>query len=156
MPNEFQKDATFDHQSAIDNRIAEEADCCRFQELQQALAMAEQAPGGTEPLGTFAALVLAWRSKIDSIFEFDGFAATPAWDIMLGLYQAQTTGGSLTLKDVAFLSSCAPSTVSRWVSALEDMQLLKRVKPANGSPEPIISLAGDGRRKTEMALRLCL
>lgn len=156
MPNEFQKDEIFDQQSAIDDGIAADADGSRFQELQQALAMAEQAPRGTEPLLAFAALVLAWRSKIDAIFEFDGFAATPAWDIMLGLYQAQTTGGSLTLKDVANLSSCAPPTVSRWVSTLEGMQLLQRVKPANGSPEPIISLAGDGRRKTEMALCLRL
>jgi hypothetical protein len=156
MPNEFQNDEIFDHQSAIDDGIAQEADGSRFQELRQALAVAEQAPGGTDPLCAFAALVLAWRSKIDAIFEFDGFAATPAWDILLGLYQAQTTEGSLTLKDIANLSSCAPPTVSRWVSALEDMQLLQRVKPDNGSPEPIISLAGDGRRKTEMALRLRL
>lgn len=155
MPNEFQKDDIFYQQSAIDHEIAE-ADGSRFQELQQALAMAEQAPRGAEPLLAFAALVLAWRCKIDAIFEFDGFAATPAWDIMLGLYQAQATGGSLTMKDVANLSSCAPSTVSRWVSALEDMQLLQRLNPANASSDPIISLAGDGRRKTEMALRLRL
>lgn len=155
MPNEFQKGDIFDQQSAIDHEIAE-ADGSRFQELQQALVMAEQAPSGTEPLGAFAALVLAWRSKIDAIFEFDGFAAAPAWDIMLGLYQAQAAGLSLTVRDVVNLSRCAPPTVSRWISALEDMQLLQRVKPANGSSEPIISLAGDGRRKTEMALRLRL
>jgi hypothetical protein len=154
MPNEFQKDEIFDHQSAVVCGIAGEADVSRFQELQQALVMAEQAPRGAEPLGAFAALVLAWRSKIDAIFEFDGFAATPAWDIMLGLYHAQTTGLSLTLNDVVNLSPCAPPTVPRWISALEEMQLVQRVKPANGSPEPIISLAGDGRRKTEMALLL--
>jgi hypothetical protein len=156
MPNEFQKDEIFDHQSAIDHGIAAEADGSRFQELQQALAMAEQGTRSTELLGAFAALVLAWRNKIDAIFEFDGFAATPAWDIMLGLYQAQVTGLSLTLRDVVNQSRCAPPTVSRWLSALEDMQLLQRVKPANGSPDMIIALAGDGRRKTEMALRLRL
>lgn len=156
MRNQFQKGEIFDHQSAIDPAVAEGADGSRFQELQQALAIAEQAPSGTEPLGTFAALVLAWRSKIDVIFEYDGFAATPAWDIMLGLYQAQSTSLSLTLRDVANLSPCAPPTVARWVSALEEMQLVTRVKPATDSLEPIISLASDGRRKTEMALRLRL
>lgn len=156
MCNQIKKDKIFDYQSEIDPAIASEADGSLFQELQHALAIAEQEPRGSGPFGALAALALAWRSKIDVIFGLDGFAAAPAWDVMLGLYQAQATGLSLTLADVVDLSRCAQSTTARWISALEGMQLVKRLTPAAGSAEPVISLTDQGWLKTEMALSLRL
>lgn len=156
MCSHIQKDEIFDHQSKIDPAIASEAHDSLFQELHHALAIAEQAPRVLGPLGALAALALAWRSKIEAIFESDGFAAAPAWDIMLGLYQAQTDGRSLTLADVVDLSPCAQPTTVRWISALEGMQLVERVKPAPGSAQRVISLTEQGWLKTEMALRLRL
>jgi hypothetical protein len=156
MCKQIQKDEMFDHQSGIDPAIVSEADGSLFQGLHQALAIAEQAPKDSESLSALAALALAWRSTIDAIFEFDGFAAAPAWDIMLGLYQAHVSGISLTLADVVDLSPCAEPTTARWISALESMQLVERLKPAPGSTEPVISLANQGWLKTELALRLRL
>lgn len=156
MCNQIQKDEIFDHQSGIDPAITSQAHDSLFQELHHALAIAEQAPRGSGPLCALAGLALAWRSKIDAIFELDGFAAAPAWDIMLGLYQAQANGRSLTFADVVDLSPCAQPTTARWISALEDMQLVEQLKSAPDSAEPVISLADQGWLKTEMALRLRL
>lgn len=156
MCKEIRYDEIVDHRSAFDPANDSEAVGGLFQGLHEASAIAQHAPRGSGPLGAFADLVLAWRSKIDAIFGHQGFAASPAWDIMLGLYQAQATGASFTVSDVADLSPCSRPIAIRWVSALEKMQLVETLEPTPGSMDPIVSLADQGLLKTEMALRLRL
>lgn len=156
MCNEAKKHQRFDHQSKSQSQTYRETYSGHRQGLIQDSGVIQQAPDGAIPLGVVAASLLTWRNKADEIFEHKGFAASPAWDIVLGLFHAAAEGSALTLTDVANLSPCELATTARWVSVLEEMHMLKRVRPSDDSAEPIISIAENGWLKTEKALCLYL
>lgn len=51
-------------------------------------------------LGALANSLLVTRRKIDKIFEHEGFAVSPACDIVLVLFYAQANGTECTVNDV--------------------------------------------------------
>ena len=62
--------------------------------------------------------ILAARRGREASFGRELFA-DPAWDIMLELYAAKLGDRRMTLLDIARLIDIPPSTITRWLAALE-------------------------------------
>ena len=70
--------------------------------------------------------VYAARRKVDNVFGMAGFAVTPAWDIMLDMYQAYAKGRDESVSSVCIGASCPSTTALRWLQQLEAMGLVER------------------------------
>ncbi|WP_379923627.1 hypothetical protein [Erythrobacter sp. R86502] len=110
----------------------------------------------TETLNAVAATLKATRRKIDQIFEHEGFATSPACDIVLELFEARSRSAPLSVPALCASINCASSTLIRWTNALELMQLVKvSSEGSDGSPANI-ALTEKGYLKTAQALQLHL
>jgi hypothetical protein len=107
-----------------------------------------------ETLGALALTLKALLRRIDEIFEFEGFSATPARNIMLELFQARVRGGSLPISGLCQASGCSAPVVGRWVDALEGLLLVEK-RQARGN-EARVALTERGYIKTAHALHLLL
>lgn len=108
-----------------------------------------------ETLSILALTLQTTLRKIDEIFEFDGFAVSPACTIMLELFQARARGGPLSIFSLCQALNCPAPVVRRWVDVLETMQLLQKWGDVGGD-EPRAALTEKGYLRTAQALQLLL
>lgn len=110
----------------------------------------------TETLNAVAAALKATRRKIDQIFEYEGFATSPACDIVLELFEARSRSAPLSVSALCASINCASSTLIRWMKALEVMHLVAMSsEESDGRPAHIV-LTEKGYLKTAQALHLHL
>ncbi|MBA4051938.1 MAG: hypothetical protein C0472_08695 [Erythrobacter sp.] len=153
FPPNDEKAATVFHQSASEN-LAD-----RMEVLAMEMrAIGDDIAGGAvsvELLGALAATLSDTRRRIDEIFDFQGFAVSPACDIMLELFQARVRGTPVSVERLCHALSCAPTTGIRWVAALEEMRLLKRIAGGPGQGERVV-ITERGFQKTAQVLQMHL
>lgn len=94
------------------------------------------------------------RRKIDEIFGMVGFSVSPAWDIMLDLYQASTRGKQISVSSACIGAACPATTGLRWLQALETMQLIERRQDAIDKRRTNVLITEKGRLHTAQALQM--
>lgn len=99
-----------------------------------------------------AAKIYSSRRKVDEIFSLQGFAVSPAWDIVVDLYQAKIQGRQISITSACIGGACPPTTGLRWLQALENMDLVVRKPDPEDKRRHVVELSDAGRIKTEMAL----
>ena len=109
--------------------------------------------------GTLFALarkIYSARRKVDEIFGVPGFSVSPAWDILLDLYQAKNMGKEISVTSACIGAACPPTTALRWLQALESLQLVKRQQDHEDKRRSMIKLTEGGKVKVVNALALHL
>lgn len=96
------------------------------------------------------------RREVDKIFEFEGFSRSPAWDIMLDLFDARCSNKNISVSSAGIGASCPGTTALRWLQALEQQGLIARTSDPTDKRRTMISLTVDGYTRTAHALRLHL
>jgi hypothetical protein len=99
-----------------------------------------------------ASKVYMARRQIDSIFGISGFAVSPAWDIMLDLYQAKALGKSISVTSACIGGACPATTGLRWLQVLEASHLIERRPDPEDKRRHVVELTDGGRVKVERAL----
>lgn len=107
-----------------------------------------QSPVRSQSSKDAARLVLAAHRAIDAIFDFDGFATSPAWDILLEIYAA----GTLATSDAAVGGGCAPTTGLRWLAVLQDRGLVYRFDDARDARRKLVVLSARATELVETSL----
>jgi len=108
----------------------------------------------SETLSALASALQQSRRKIDEIFELDGFAVSPACDVVLELFQARVRGAPLSVLALCEALSCPSSVALRWLEVLESRQLL--IKMSVGTESESVALTEKGFLRTARALQLHL
>lgn len=110
----------------------------------------------TDTLNAVAAALKITRRKIDQIFDYEGFATSPACDIVLELFEARGRGTPISVPALCDSINCASSTLLRWVHAMEVMQLIERSGEGSDGRPANVALTEKGYLKTAQALQLHL
>lgn len=105
-----------------------------------------------QTLLTLAAKIYSARREVDDIFGMQGFAVSPAWDIMLDLYDAKMRGKRISVTSACIGGACPATTGLRWLQALENMQLILRSPDNEDRRRFVVELTDGGRLKVEEAL----
>lgn len=105
-----------------------------------------------QTLVELAAKIYSARRKVDAIFAMQGFAVSPAWDMMLDLYQAKVRGKKISVTSACIGGACPSTTGLRWLQALENMQLIHRGPDMKDKRRMVIELTDGGQVKVERAL----
>ena len=92
------------------------------------------------------------RRKVDHVFELQGFSTSPAWDIMLDLYEAETENRTVSVSSACIGAACPATTALRWLGVLEQMGLIERTDDPDDKRRALVSLTDKGRAKTSEAL----
>lgn len=103
-------------------------------------------------LFSLAGKIYSARRKVDETFGLAGFAVSPAWDIVLDLYQAKKQGRQISITSACIGGACAPTTGLRWLQALENMNLILRKPDAEDKRRHVVELSDGGCVKVEIAL----
>lgn len=103
-------------------------------------------------LYSLAGKVYSARRKVDETFGLAGFAVSPAWDIVLDLYQAKVRGRQISITSACIGGACPPTTGLRWLQALESMNLIVRKPDPDDKRRHVVELSEGGRVKVEIAL----
>jgi DNA-binding MarR family transcriptional regulator len=109
--------------------------------------------------GTLLALagkIYSARRKVDELFNMAGFSVSPAWDILLDLYQAKIKGKQISVTSACIGAACPPTTGLRWLQALESMNLVERKQDHQDRRRIVVELTDGGKVKVVMALALHL
>lgn len=101
---------------------------------------------------TLAAKLYSARRKIDEIFEEPGLAVSPAWDMLLDLYEARAQNKDVSVTSACIGAACPTTTGLRWLQLLEKKKLIKRKFDPNDKRRNVVELTDRGRTKVEIAL----
>lgn len=93
--------------------------------------------------------ILRTHRAIDALFDFDGLATSPAWDVLLEIYAA----GTLATSDAAVGGGCALTTGLRWLAALEDKGLVHRFDDARDGRRKLVVLTSRAKGLVETGLK---
>ena len=96
--------------------------------------------------------VYSARRRVDEIFGMQGFSVSPAWDIMMDLYQALDRGKTVSITSACIGAACPPTTALRWLQALENMQLIERTQDPRDKRRSIVLLTEGAKTKIAGAL----
>lgn len=105
------------------------------------------------PLLSLASRFYSARRKVDEIFGMDGFSISPAWDIMLDLFQASAKGRQVSITSASIGAGCPQTTALRWLHALETMGLLIRRPDPDDGRRSVVEITQAAIDKTRLALR---
>ncbi len=105
-------------------------------------------------LAEIAKSLYSSRRCVDTVFDHEGFATSPGWDVMLDLYQAHEAGKRISVSSACIGAACPPTTALRWIQALESMDLIMRVSDPTDKRRSFVQLTPKGRAATERALEL--
>ncbi len=105
-----------------------------------------------QSLIVLAAKIYSARRRADEIFAMEGFSVSPAWDIMLDLYQAKVSGNQISVTSACIGGACAPTTGLRWLQVLEDMHLITRIPNSGDRQRTVIEITKGGLIKVEVAI----
>lgn len=112
---------------------------------------------GTVPskqtLTGLAGKIYSARRNVDEVFGMQGFAISPAWDIMLDLYQADCKGNQISVTSACIGAACPATTALRWLNALEEMLLIDRRPDSDDKRRFVVEISELGRLRVEQALR---
>lgn len=106
----------------------------------------------SESLLYMAQKAYAARRHIDRVFSFDGFAVSPAWDILLDLYQARAKGRSESVSSASIGAACPPTTALRWLQLLEALNLIERSADPHDKRRTFVKLTEASVVRIERAL----
>lgn len=145
------------------NRIVNQPHCNR-QKLADRLedlaielrSFAEQSADtipSTPTLMGLARKIYISRRAVDEVFNMEGFAVSPAWDIMLDLYQAHLQGKRISVTSACIGGACPPTTGLRWLQALESSNLVAREPDPQDKRRQVVALTDGAVIKVEKALR---
>jgi hypothetical protein len=81
-----------------------------------------------------------------------GFAVSPAWDMMLDLYQAKVKGRPISVTSACIGGACPATTGLRWLQVLESHHLVVRKPDAADKRRFVVELTEGGRARMERAL----
>jgi len=101
---------------------------------------------------SLAGKIYSSRRKIDDTFDLAGFAVSPAWDIVLDLYQAKVRGKQISITSACIGAACPPTTGLRWLQVLENMNLVVRKPDPDDKRRHVVELTEGGHVKVEIAL----
>lgn len=87
------------------------------------------------------------RVKVDKIFDLQGFSRSPAWDIMLDLFQSEVKGRSVSVSSAAIGATCPPTTALRWLEVLEERELVRRQPDPRDRRRVYVELTETARKK---------
>lgn len=108
----------------------------------------------TETLSALAVTLRIVLSKIDEIFEIEGFVFTPGCLIMLDLFQARARGSLVSASGLSQSLGCHVSICRRWLNLLEKHNLVTIYVASNRSQK--FGMTERGFHKTSQALQLLL
>lgn len=138
-------------QYEVHHGIADQMEALAIELRSISSSNSDRVPTGASLLSQ-AGKVYAARRKIDDIFNMQGFAAGPAWDIMLDLYKAKAQGKQVSVTSACIGGGCPPTTGLRWLQALENMQLIERIPDPKDRRRIVVSLTEGGKVKVDTAL----
>lgn len=143
--------------SSADNRlvIADQMEALAIELRSMSDEEMQAVPTESTLLGLARSLYAA-RRHIDDVFATDGFAVSPAWDIMLDLYNARATGKLISVSSACIGAACPPTTGLRWLQALENMQLIERSQDPGDRRRTTVALTEKGWLHTAKALKFHL
>ena len=98
-----------------------------------------------------AAKIYQARRKVDQIF-----AVTPAWDMMLDLYQAKIKGRAISVTSACIGGACPSTTGLRWLQVLENREFVRRMPDPEDKRRIVVELTDGGRDRVERALTVHL
>jgi len=105
------------------------------------------------------ALELAKQAKLDSIrrqgrqkFLPKDLLGEPAWDMLLDLFQQYAGGAKVSVSSLCIASGCPQTTALRYIAALEDAGLVRRVPSQADKRVVFVELTDD--RKVAMGRTL--
>lgn len=99
-----------------------------------------------------AAKIYQARRRVDKIFGVEGFAVSPAWDMMLDLYQAKVKGRPISVTSACIGGACPATTGLRWLQVLESRQLIVRKPDLADKRRFVVELTDGGLARVERAL----
>lgn len=123
-------------------------------ELRGLVSKSEMGAPSDTTLLNMAAKVYSARRKVDGVFGMAGFTVSPAWDIILDLYQAKSRGMRISVTSACIGAACPPTTGLRWLQVLEDMQLIERKPDENDRRRTVVELSQGGKVKVDSALSM--
>lgn len=128
----------------------------RLEDLAIELRSISDHETGTVPsrgtLINLARKIYSARREVDSIFGMSGFAVSPAWDMMLDLYQARMAEKQISITSACIGGACPSTTGLRWLQALENLQLIIRKPDPDDRRRHVVELTDGGKVKVEIAL----
>lgn len=92
------------------------------------------------------------RRSVDDLFNFDGFSASPAWDMMLDIFYNEKLQKNVSVTDACIAARCPVTTGLRWIKVLEDKNLLVRTVDPDDKRRVFLDLTHKGRVLTEKSL----
>lgn len=100
----------------------------------------------------FAQIEYRSRRKRAEIFDDEGFACGPAWDILLDLFISSQIGRLTSVTDAALAAGCPPTTALRWISLLHSGGLVVRQPDESDQRRTFLHLTHLGLTKVRKAL----
>lgn len=92
------------------------------------------------------------RRRVDVIFGIQGFAVSPAWDMVLDLYKAKLHDRSISVTSACIGAACPATTGLRWLHVLEDRHLVARKPDIHDKRRTVVELTEAGQIRVEKAL----
>jgi hypothetical protein len=99
-----------------------------------------------------ASQIYAARREVDKVFGMEGFATSPAWDILLDLYVAADSNREISITSACIGAACPPTTGLRWIQVLESMHLLTREQDSEDRRRVIVEITEGAKVKVARAL----
>lgn len=162
-----EKALNYVNQSELNHKLANAADwdergdkAALIKQIENLISEVRGAPYNTtrenldkSSLQSFAGKLYSARRAIDSKFGMDGFASSPAWDIMLDLIDNEQKGKVVSITSACIGAACPNTTALRWLQVLVGMSLIERHDDQNDKRRSYIRLTKKGRDTTIEALR---
>lgn len=96
------------------------------------------------------------RRHVDQIFGMQGFSVSPAWDIMLDLYEARARERVVSVTSCTIGAGCPQTTALRWIQVLVSMSLVQREMDSEDRRRAVVMLTNGAVAKIEKALEIHL
>jgi DNA-binding MarR family transcriptional regulator len=77
----------------------------------------------------------------------------PVWDMLLALYCFSSRGKRMSVSSLCYASGVPSTTALRWVSVMEERDLIERSKDQHDARRTYLRLTGQGKRVMERYLR---
>lgn len=103
-------------------------------------------------LAGLAERIIHSRRTREAAFIGHRVFSDPAWDILLEVYICSARKRAVTVSDVAVSAEIASSSATRWVRALEDQGLLKRLSDVADKRRVLLGLTDIAKAMMEKAL----
>ena len=98
--------------------------------------------------------IIRLRRLRDRYFSGELFA-DPAWDILLDLAAARIERTRVAVSSLCIAAAVPPTTALRWIKAMTDQGLLRRVADPHDARRIFIQLSDDSAAAMEQYLRAC-